>query len=207
MMNKHLDASGQACPLPVMMAKKEIDAGTTDFTITVDNDMAVENLKKLANSQNFLATVILEEEAHFILEFHLEAAGENPGSPQAPAPQKSSIDSATPGNWAIFMGRDIIGSGDYELGRSLARMYFYTISQAEDIPQSILFMNNGVKLPTLDDQVVTHLKVLAERGVEILVCGTCLDYYRLKDQLKIGELSNMYDITERMAAASKVITL
>lgn len=206
-MNKHLDASGQACPLPVMMAKKEIDAGTTDFTITVDNDMAVENLKKLANSQNFLATVILEEEAHFILEFHLEAAGENPGSPQAPAPQKSSIDSATPGNWAIFMGRDIIGSGDYELGRSLARMYFYTISQAEDIPQSILFMNNGVKLPTLDDQVVTHLKVLAERGVEILVCGTCLDYYRLKDQLKIGELSNMYDITERMAAASKVITL
>lgn len=206
-MNKHLDASGQACPLPVMMAKKEIDAGTTDFTITVDNDMAVENLKKLANSQNFLATVILEEEAHFILEFHLEAAGENPGSPQAPAPQKSSIDSATPGNWAIFMGRDIIGSGDYELGRSLARMYFYTISQAEDIPQSILFMNDGVKLPTLDDQVVTHLKVLAERGVEILVCGTCLDYYRLKDQLKIGELSNMYDITERMAAATKVITL
>ena len=206
-MNKHLDASGQACPLPVMMAKKEIDAGTTDFTITVDNDMAVENLKKLANSQNFLATVILKEEAHFILEFHLEAAGENPGSPQAPAPQKSSIDSATPGSWAIFMGRDIIGSGDYELGRSLARMYFYTISQAEDIPQSILFMNNGVKLPTLDDQVVTHLKVLAERGVEILVCGTCLDYYRLKDQLKIGELSNMYDITERMAAASKVITL
>ena len=167
-MNKHLDASGQACPL---------------------------------------ASVILKEEAHFILEFHLEAAGENPGSPQAPAPQKSSIDSATPGNWAIFMGRDIIGSGDYELGRSLARMYFYTISQAEDIPQSILFMNDGVKLPTLDDQVVTHLKVLAERGVEILVCGTCLDYYRLKDQLKIGELSNMYDITERMAAASKVITL
>lgn len=206
-MNKHLDASGQACPLPVMMAKKEIDAGTTDFTITVDNDMAVENLKKLANSQNFLATVILKEEAHFILEFHLEAAGENPGSPQAPAPQKSSIDSATPGSWAIFMGRDIIGSGDYELGRSLARMYFYTISQGKDIPQSILFMNNGVKLPTLDDQVVTHLKVLAERGVEILVCGTCLDYYRLKDQLKIGELSNMYDITERMAAATKVITL
>lgn len=105
------------------------------------------------------------------------------------------------------MGKDIIGTGDYELGRSLARMYFYTISQGKDIPQSILFMNDGVKLPTLDDQVVTHLKVLAERGVEILVCGTCLDYYRLKDQLKIGELSNMYDITERMAAATKVITL
>lgn len=206
-MNKHLDASGQACPLPVMMAKKEIDAGTTDFTITVDNDMAVENLKKLANSQNFLATVILEEEAHFILEFHLEASGEKPQSSQAPAPENSSTDPTTPGSWSIFMGKDIIGTGDYELGRSLARMYFYTISQAEDIPQSILFMNNGVKLPTLDDQVVTHLKVLAERGVEILVCGTCLDYYRLKDQLKIGELSNMYDITERMAAATKVITL
>lgn len=68
-------------------------------------------------------------------------------------------------------------------------------------------MNSGVKLPALDEQVATHLQALEDRGVKILVCGTCLDYYKLKDKLKLGEISNMYDITEKMLAASKVISL
>lgn len=111
------------------------------------------------------------------------------------------------GKWVVFMGKDYIGEGDYELGNALVKMFFYTLSQADDVPESILFMNSGVKLPSLDEQVVAHLQALEDRGVKILVCGTCLDYYKLKDNLKIGEISNMYDITEKMSAASKVITL
>jgi len=105
------------------------------------------------------------------------------------------------------MGKDHVGEGAQELGSNLAKMFFYTLSQEEDLPASILFMNGGVNLPTKDEQVIEHLKVLRDKGVEILVCGTCLDYYGLKDELKIGEISNMYEIAGRMFRASKVVTV
>ena len=111
------------------------------------------------------------------------------------------------GSWVVFMGKDHVGEGAQELGSNLAKMFFYTLSQEEDLPASILFMNGGVNLPTKDEQVIEHLKVLRDKGVEILVCGTCLDYYGLKDELKIGEISNMYEIAGRMFRASKVVTV
>ncbi len=89
----------------------------------------------------------------------------------------------------------------------LARMFFYTLSQGEDKPGAVLFMNAGVKLPTLDEQVAEHLKVLSAAGVEILVCGTCLNFYGLTDRLRVGTVSNMYDIVTRMQKAGKVISL
>ena len=107
----------------------------------------------------------------------------------------------------MFVGRDIIGSGDRELGTNLMRMFFYTLSQGEDKPGAVLFMNAGVKLPTLDEQVAEHLKVLSAAGVEILVCGTCLNFYGLTEQLRVGTVSNMYDIVTRMQKAGKVVSL
>lgn len=80
-------------------------------------------------------------------------------------------------------GGDIIGSGDRELGGNLMRMFFYTLAQSEDLPRSILFMNDGVKLPVGDSQVVEHLNALQAKGVEVLVCGTCLNFYGLTEQL------------------------
>ena len=84
---------------------------------------------------------------------------------------------------------------------------FYTLAESNDAPRYILFMNSGVKLPVENDQVVEHLKALQEKGSEILVCGTCLKFFGIADNLKIGTVSNMYDISERMHLADKVITL
>ena len=108
---------------------------------------------------------------------------------------------------AVFVGRDIIGSGDRELGANLMRMFFYTLAEGDALPESVLFMNDGVKLPTLDDQVAAHVQTLTDRGVEVLVCGTCLSFYGLTDRLQAGTVSNMFDIVSRMQAAAKVITL
>jgi len=105
------------------------------------------------------------------------------------------------------VGRDIIGSGDRELGANLMRMFFYTLAEGDALPESVLFMNDGVKLPTLDDQVAAHVQTLTDRGVEVLVCGTCLSFYGLTDRLQAGTVSNMFDIVSRMQAAAKVITL
>ncbi|MCB6568196.1 sulfurtransferase-like selenium metabolism protein YedF [Eubacterium limosum] len=203
-MTKIIDAMGKACPMPVIMAKKEIEANHDSFIITVDNAIAVENLKKLATSKNYDAAVSGSGE-RFEVRFITDGR-EIPETEMNVMPDGSSAAFGT-GKWVVFMGKDYIGEGDYELGNALVKMFFYTLSQADDVPESILFMNSGVKLPSLDEQVVAHLQALEDRGVKILVCGTCLDYYKLKDNLKIGEISNMYDITEKMSAASKVITL
>ena len=87
------------------------------------------------------------------------------------------------------------------------KMFFYTLSEDEDLPKAVLFMNDGVKVPTLNEQAIEHLEVLAQKGVNVLVCGACLNYYNLENELKVGTVSNMYDIVGVMKSTSKVITL
>ena len=198
-MSPIIDARGKACPTPVIMAKKAISAGESTFTVLVDNTTAVENLKRLAENQGFDAAVTEQGGA-----FHL--AFVRTGCPACEEAVNSPLP-APGGDWAVFVGRDIIGDGDRELGTNLMRMFFYTLSQGEDKPGAVLFMNAGVKLPTLDEQVAEHLKALSAVGVEILVCGTCLNFYGLTDRLRVGTVSNMYDIVTRMQKAGKVISL
>lgn len=199
-----IDARGQNCPIPVIMANKEIEKNTRSFTVLVDNAIAVENLKKLAQSKGF-QTVVEVIGADFSVNF----SGEQNSVSETVTENSESVTVAAvaTGNWVLFMGKDIIGAGDPVLGGNLIKMYFYTLSQGDCLPAAILFMNDGVKLPARNDQVIEHLKVLAERGCEILVCGTCLDFYQLTDQLEVGTISNMYDITEKINGAAKVVTL
>ena len=198
-MSPIIDARGKACPTPVIMAKKAISAGESTFTVLVDNTTAVENLKRLAENQGFDAAVTEQGGA-----FHL--AFVRTGCPACEEAVNSPLP-APGGDWAVFVGRDIIGDGDRELGTNLMRMFFYTLSQGEDKPGAVLFMNAGVKLPTLDEQIVEHLKALEASGVEVQGCGTCLNFYGLTDQLKAGTVSNMYDIVSRMQRAAKVLSL
>ena len=105
------------------------------------------------------------------------------------------------GGWSV-------GEGDPQLGYNLMKMAIYTLSESEDVPASVLFMNSGVKLVAGDEQqIIDSVNKLIEKGTEVLVCGTCLDFYGLKEQLKVGEVSNMYDILGRMQEAAKTITL
>lgn len=194
-MNQFVDALGKACPMPVILAKKEIDAGNTSFVVAVDNEVAVQNLQRLAESQGYQAQVQTKDG-----NFHVSFTGEG-------ASAACCEETAKPKNWALFVGKDFIGDGSEELGTSLMTMFFYTLTESNDAPRYILFMNSGVKLPVENDQVVEHLKTLQEKGSEILVCGTCLKFFGIADNLKIGTVSNMYDISERMHLADKVITL
>ena len=194
-----IDAKGKACPMPVIMAKKEIDTGVKFFDIEVDNKIAVENLKKLANSQGF-TTTIEENDGNFKVNF--SNGCEECEEVLAKVEGKKPL-----GNWSIFINKEIIGAGNEELGQSLMKMFIYTISEGEDLPKSILFMNGGVKVPSLNEQGIEHLKVLQDKGVELLVCGACLNFYGLEDKLEVGKISNMYEITNAMKEASKVITI
>lgn len=196
-----IDARGKNCPIPVLMAKKEIDGGQQAFAVDVDNAIAVQNLQKLAQSQGYACSVTPMGNDFRVSFIQSCEACEAILEQAAPAPASSG------GQTAVFVPRKIIGAGSEELGTNLMRMFFYTIAQGDALPASIVFMNEGVYLPVLDAQVVEHLRALQEKGVEILVCGTCLNYYGLTEKLQIGTVSNMYDITQALQLAQKVITL
>ena len=208
-MSKIIDAKGKNCPIPVIMAKKEIDGGNNSFVVEVDNNIAVQNLQKLANSQGF-RTEVKEDNKNFKVYFSKNSeivVGEEKCLECNEILDKIEENKNSLGLWAVFIGKEIIGAGNEELGKSLMKMYFYTISEGEELPKAILFMNDGVKVPTLNEQAIEHLKDLEKKGVEILVCGACLNFYGLEEKLKVGKVSNMYDITNQMKEAAKVITL
>lgn len=193
-----IDAKGLACPQPVILAKKSIDRGETAFVILVDNQTAVENLTRLADSNGYQIAKT-EAAGEFRLAFSKDGQSAVSAAPAAASAPAS-------GTWAVLVPSDTLGRGDSELGASLIKMFFYTLSQEETVPDSLLFINAGVTL-ACNDEISGHLKELSEKGSEILVCGTCLNFYGLKEELKIGTVSNMYDILQRMKDASKVITL
>jgi selenium metabolism protein YedF len=193
-MENQIDARGKACPMPVIMAKKETDHGNEQFSVLVDNMAAVENLKRFRTSSGY-QTAVTEKGTDFEIEF---------------LKSRDSFGTARMDHnksWAVFVCREGIGEGDPELGETLLKMYFYTLTQDKDIPRYILFINSGVKVPVKNDQVAEHLQMLQDLGAQVLVCGTCLNFYGIADQLKAGLVSNMYEIVGAMNTVDKVITL
>ncbi|MEG1994304.1 MAG: sulfurtransferase-like selenium metabolism protein YedF [Oscillospiraceae bacterium] len=198
---KTIDAKGKACPLPVVMAKKEIESGTTNFDIIVDNMIAVNNIEKLVKTKG-AAMSHKEENGMFIVS--ISTSGENCEECEAILDQVA----VTPkGHWTLFVSKEFMGSGDDILGKKLIDMFLYTLTQTDDLPENILFMNGGVKIPSNDEQAIEHLNILKDMGVRIVVCGTCLNFFGLENELKVGEISNMYEITDQMQKSPKVITL
>ncbi|RDB62429.1 sulfurtransferase-like selenium metabolism protein YedF [Gordonibacter sp. 28C] len=203
-MMKVIDAFGMQCPKPLVLAKKEIDAGCRELSVQVDNETAVKNLTRLGGKTG-LAVSVDDIEGGWLVSF-AEGDGEAPAP--APAPTGTACAPGAGCGYAVFVGKDHVGEGDGELGYNLMKMALYTLSESDDVPASLLFMNSGVKLVAGgEQQVADHVSALAEKGTEVLVCGTCLDFYGCKDQLAVGEVSNMYDILGRMQEAAKVITL
>ena len=192
-----LDAAGKACPIPVIMAKKEMDKGTQDLSIVVDGQTQIDNLTRLGDTYGRKATSAPEGDK-FLVTFE-------DGDGTIPENAKNYDEES----YAVFFNKAGVGVGDDELGQNLAKMAIFTLSEQDDnIPSYILFMNGGVKLTTgIEPQIVDNLNALIEKGTKVLVCGTCLNFYGLKDDCKVGTVSNMYDILNAMEEVSKVITL
>lgn len=194
-----LDASGKACPIPVIMTKKELEAGTADLETLVDSDTQVKNLERLANSQGRTTTVTPEGDK-FVVSF----SNGDGSAPSAPTEKETFT---SDGTYAVFFNNASVGTTN-ELGKSLAKMAIYTLSESDNIPTYILFMNEGINLVTgTEQQIIDNLNTLIEKGTEVLVCGTCLNFFDIADKCKVGTVSNMYDIMTAMQSVSKVITL
>ena len=192
-----VNAVGLACPKPVINTKKELDKIDNGIVVvTVDNDIAKQNILKLSNSLNCESKIIKEEKDLICIEIK---KGENVIIEEQN--QEKLEDKC------IFISSDKIGNGNDELGAVLMKGFIYTLTESKPYPKSILLVNSGVKLSTENYDTIENLKILEEAGVEILSCGTCLDYYGLKGSLKLGSVTNMYTIVDIMKNSLQTISI
>lgn len=200
-----LDGFGKPCPLPLVMMKQELDAGNKEMSLKVDNETAVKNVTRLL-SRSGAGYKVEEIEGGFLI---TTSASISPDQTvelnMAPTTTGGCADC---GGYSVFIGKDHVGEGDPELGYNLMKMAIFTLNQADVPPMNLLFMNSGVKLLCEEEpQIIESVQAMMAKGTSVLVCGTCLNFYGIADKLQVGEVSNMYDILERMHDSAKVITL
>jgi len=198
-----IDARGEQCPIPVIKAKEAIGqlGGAGQVEILVDNEIAVQNLAKMAEQKGYGFAAEKLGEGEFKALFTILG-----GQPAGFAMEERICSPATgTGDLTVVISADTMGQGDETLGRALLKGFIYALSKADTLPRTILFYNRGAFMTTAASDSVQDLKLLETLGVEILTCGTCLKHYKLTENLAVGSVTNMYTIVEKMAGAAKVI--
>lgn len=206
-----INAMGDACPIPVVKTKKAMDQMTESGTLEtlVDNEIAVQNLTKLANSRGFGVKSEKLGEKEYKVTIEVVVSGEENGA--AGVQQQTAegegvycIPDARD-NTVVVISSSKMGEGNDELGTVLMKGFLYALTQMERLPKTILFYNGGATLTCENSPALEDLKSMEAQGVEILTCGTCLNYYGMSDKLQVGEVTNMYVIVEKMTRAGKIV--
>lgn len=192
---KHVNALGDKCPIPVIKAKSTLKGMeiNEELIIEVDNLIATENLSKLSDEYGYEKHVNKINDEHYEVKITKKDTELN-----------KDIKDDDKGI-VIAISSDKMGSGDDELGEILLKGFLYAVTELDTLPESILFYNGGAKITSEGSKSIDDLKKLSEKGVEILTCGLCMDYYNIKDKLRVGGVTNMYMILEKLSKASKVI--
>lgn len=191
-----VNAVGDNCPIPVIKTKKALAQLTQpdQVEVLVDNEIAVANVTKMAKSMGAeVSSKKTGEEEYTIYITVNEVTGREEGEEKS---KKTTV---------VAIASDRMGSGNDELGKVLIKGFIYAVTQLEELPDTILFYNGGATLTVDSSDSLEDIRFLEENGVEVLTCGTCLNYYELTDHLAVGSVSNMYTIVEKLAGADKII--
>ena len=193
-----INAIADVCPVPVIKAKKAL-AQSPEVEIIVDNEIATQNLGKLAEQKGF----------------HFEAKQLSPkeyvvriskGAMSAEGmPSTELLASKIAGEYIVVVDTDVMGRGDDQLGATLMKSFFYALTEQELLPKQVILYNGGVKFAAATADTMEDLVTLAEKGVEVYACGACTDFYGITSQIKIADITNMYRIIEMMREASRIV--
>ena len=185
-----VDARNMPCPEPVMLTKKALDGNSqAGLTVLVNTTEACENVQRFAESQGCTVTVS-EKDGVSTIEI-------TKGQPTPKVETKKAP--------VLVVGSDQLGTGDEALGQLLINKFIDILVETEPRPSKMIFLNRGVMLTTEGSAVLDTLHELEAQGVEILSCGTCLNYYKVKDKLKAGKVTNMYDTVSSLMNADRVV--
>ncbi len=200
-MSTEVDARGLQCPMPLIKTKKALEAiEKGSVTTIVDSEVARENISKFAKSMDYKVT-IKESQGDFYIDIFKEYKYREVKMIDL------EPDSHIIGDLVIVIGKDYLGEGSRELGEILMKGYLYTLTEVQPKPRAVIFINGGVKLACAGSESLKNIRELEEHGVEILSCGTCLDYFKIKHELMVGGISNMYTIVEAMNKSKNTVQL
>jgi len=202
-MTQIVDARGLTCPQPVVLTLKAI-AQATEVTTIVDNRPAVENVTRLAQAKGCTVAVVEREDGIYLTIRRPDAPAASPVTEHVVV---CSTAVAPVGPLVLFVPSDCLGRGPAELGERLMGAFFASLLEIEPKPRTIVFMNSGVKLVIEGARPLEDVRALAAQGIDVLVCGTCLGYFGLTEQLAVGRISNMYDIATVLLEAGKIVEL
>jgi selenium metabolism protein YedF len=190
---KEVDCRGMACPQPVVTARKALEESEgKEFILIVDDPAARDNVERFAQSQGAIVG-IEQKRSDFYLHIHKKSACDLAGSVQ----KAEKV--------VVYVNSNLLGVGEEPLGAILMRSFLKTLLDLKPVPSKLIFINSGVRLTTEGSEVLETLNTLSGKGVAILSCGTCLDFYGLKERLKVGIISNMYDIAQSLLEADRLI--
>jgi len=193
---KEINCRGMACPQPVVTTKQALEQlKDRDLIVIVDNPSSSENVKRFAQSQGCDVKMERKGEDFYV---HIQKGESKDGNKVAGKEGKDR-------KIVVYINSDLLGGGDEALGSFLIKAFLRTLLDLEKIPDRLILINSGVRLASEDSQTLDTLRTCAEKGVEIVSCGTCLDFYKLRDKLGVGRVSNMFDILQSMVEADCVI--
>ena len=198
-----VNAVGEQCPIPVVKATRALremrEPGILE--VHVDNEIAVQNLTRMAAGHKLTAKAEKRSEKDFVVTMEVtDPAGETPAEEPA-----LSCGGDARGSLVVAVDSAVMGRGSDGLGSVLMKGFLFAVGQLPELPSVMLFYNGGAHLTCQGSESLEDLKNLEAQGVEILTCGTCLNHYGLADRLAVGGVTNMYSIVEKLAGAGKVI--
>ena len=202
-MSELINAKGLACPQPVILTKKALEAHN-EITGLVDNTTAVENIKRFASGAGCSVQVTEEEGA-----FRMGLKKQTGAAPKDQVSESFVCCTDTPssvvGPTVFVIAADTMGKGSDELGAVLMKAFIHTAIDLEAGPDMMIFYNAGVKLAAEGSDFLGDLKELEKKGVKMLVCGTCINYFNLTGKIAVGIVSNMYDIAGTLSTAGRIV--
>ncbi|WHE87889.1 sulfurtransferase-like selenium metabolism protein YedF [Lachnoanaerobaculum gingivalis] len=200
-----VNAIGDACPIPVVKTKNAIRelGGSGVVEVSVDNEIAVQNLLKMAKQKEYEASFEKKSNTEYIVTINVNGGEVSDAKPVAKEIAKS--DEIKLKETIVVIDSDKMGDGDEEFSKTLLKGFIYALSSQDIPPAKILFYNTGVRITTEGSASIEDLKVLEKAGAKIYSCGACLNNYGLSEKLSVGEVTNMYDIVSYLMEADLVI--
>lgn len=198
---KNLDCRGLPCPQPVILCRAAAEDGVQQMEVLVDNEPAVENVRRFLAAGGTLLRASREKKAVGGSRRALKTRAppsRSQGARQCP-------DKAGELKTLVLITTETIGRGDESLGSKLMGNFLTTLPELGPRLWRLILINGGVKLATKPGPALEALRGLEQNGVGVLVCGTCLAHYGLSADKAVGETSNMLDIVTSLDLADKII--
>ena len=199
---KEYDVRDLACPGPVLKLRGLLDEGEREIQFHVADELCRSNVTRFAASRSLATEVEAQDDGTFVVRL---TAGEDSGSASAAGEPTAAVGGALAGPTLVQVTADTMGSGDDDLGGLLLRSFIKTQPELDTVPDAIIFYNSGVKLCCEGSLLLDDLRALEASGIEIIACGTCLNYFELADRLAVGRVTDMLEIAGRLAAAGRVV--